>query len=140
MADFEIETKSLNVFAKELDDLQRMFPKEAKQLMRRAGSKARTIVARKARQLVRKKTGNYYKSIRRGRVWVDNSTGEYKVRVYTRSPHGHLIEKGHRIIGKDGSEHGFKEGYHVFDKATREIEQQWEEILEKEFDKIMSKL
>jgi hypothetical protein len=140
MADFDIDTKGLDRFTKELNDLERHFPKQAKQLLARSGSKARTIVSKKARQLVHKRTGNYYKSIKRGKVWVDNSTGEYKVRVYTGAPHGHLIEHGHRIVGKDGSEHGFQEGYHVFEKATREIDRDWTDMLETEFDKIMSKL
>jgi hypothetical protein len=60
--------------------------------------------------------------------------------VFTRAPHGHLIEKGHRIVDKSGKEHGFKEGYHVFDKAAKEIEDQWTGILEKEFDRIVRKL
>jgi hypothetical protein len=140
MGDFDIKMNPLSVFVRELEDLQEHFPKQAKQLMMRSGSKARTIVARKARQLVQKKTGKYLKSIKRGKVWLDEGEGSYKVRVYTRAPHGHLIEHGHRIVGKDGSEHGFKEGYHVFDKATREIEDQWTDIVENEFDKIMSKL
>lgn len=140
MADFDIDTKGLDRFTKELNDLERLFPKQAKQLMLRSGSKARTIVARKARQLVRKVTGNYVKSIKRGKVWIEEGAGSYKVRVYTRAPHGHLIEYGHRIVGKDGREYGFKEGYHVFEKSTTEIESQWTAIVEKEFDKIMSKL
>jgi len=140
MADFDIDMKGLNRFTKELDALERNFPKQAKQLMMRSGSKARTIIARKARQLVKKHTGYYLRSIRRGKVWADNATGEYKVRVYTYAPHAHLIEYGHRVVGKDGSEHGFQHGYRVFEKATREIEKDWDNIIESEFDKIMSKL
>lgn len=140
MADFTIDTKGLDRFKSELDDLKRLFPRYARQLMLRSGTKARAIVSLKARQLVRKNTGNYHTSIKRGMVWQDRGTGEYKVRVYTGVPHGHLIEYGHRIVGKDGSEHGFKPGYHVFEKATKDIESQWTDILEREFDKIMSKL
>lgn len=140
MADFEIEGESLETFIRELANLEEQFPKEAKQLMRKAGTKARTIVSRKARQLVRKKTGNYYRSIKRGKVWTDNSSGEYKVRVYSRSPHGHLLEYGHRIVAHDGTEHGYKEGYHVFERATTEIEKEWTNIVSTEFNRIMDKL
>ncbi|MFH5181149.1 hypothetical protein ACHHV8_00025 [Paenibacillus sp. TAB 01] len=35
---------------------------------------------------------------------------------------------------------GFVRGYHVFDKAEQEIDDQWTEIVEQEFDRIMSKL
>lgn len=140
MSDFSVETKGLDTFHKELDDLQKLFPKEARRLMQRTGTKARTIVVRRARQTVNKVSGRYLKSIKRGKVWVDDSTGEYKVRVYTRAPHGHLIEKGHRIVGIDGSEHGFVQGYHVFDKAAKDIEKQFTDIVEAEFDKIMRNL
>jgi hypothetical protein len=140
MDDVEIDLRELEEFEKELEDLQKLFPRQARQLMGKIGSKARTIVKKKAKLLVRKETGNYLKSIKRGKPWEDKTTGEYKVRVYTRAPHGHLIEKGHRIVGKDGSEHGFKEGSFVFEKAGKEIDKQWEDIARKEFDKITAKL
>jgi hypothetical protein len=140
MADFTIDTKPLDRFNRDLEDLQRFFPKQARQFMLRSGTKAKVIISQKALQLVRKRTGNYHKSIKRGKVWVDGSTSEYKVRVYSGAPHAHLIEYGHRIVDAGGKEHGFQEGYHVFEKAANEIESQWTDILESEFDKIMSKL
>ncbi|NBI31038.1 HK97 gp10 family phage protein [Chengkuizengella marina] len=140
MSDFDIDTKGLDDFKNELNDLVDHFPKEAKKLMRKSGSKARTIIARYARKHVKKKTGNYHKSIRRGKVWKDQTTGSYKVRVYSAAPHAHLIEYGHRIVDKKGQEHGFKEGSHVFEKSTNEVDSKWDEILEKEFDKIFDDL
>jgi tricorn protease-like protein len=140
VGDFRIEGRGLDIFTEELASLQRYFPRAARQLMSKSGSKARVIVARKARQLVPKVTGSYLKSIKRGKVFVDKATGGYKVRVYTGSRHGHLVEYGHRIVGADDTEHGFAEGYHVFEKAGKEIEDEWDEIIEKEFDRIMSTL
>ncbi len=140
MADFDIDYREMNIFTRELEDLQKHFPREARKIMLKSGSKARAIIARTARRLVRKKTGNYFKSIKRGRVWMDEGQGWFKVRVYTRAPHGHLIEYGHRIVGEDGTEYGFKEGYHVFERGHKEVESEWEEIIEKEFDKIMDSL
>lgn len=138
MADFEMEISELEQFTNRLTDQKKQFPKAVKKLMRRSGSRARTIVARKARKRVRKQTGRYHKSIKRGKLWQDQ--GEYKIRVYSRSPYAHLIEYGHRIVGKDGKEHGFKEGNHVFEQAMKEVEQQWTKIVEEEFEKIMQKL
>ncbi|SFB62600.1 Bacteriophage HK97-gp10, putative tail-component [Cohnella sp. OV330] len=140
MPDFEIDDREIDVFSRELAKLQQHYPKEARQIMLRSGTKARAIISRKAKQLVHKVTGNYLRSIKRGKVWIDEGAGWYKVRVYTRSPHGHLIEYGHRIVDKAGNEHGFARGYHVFDKAANEIADQWDEILEREFDRIMDKL
>lgn len=137
---FDVTLTGMDRFTKELDDLERLFPREARRLMLRSGSRARTIVARKARQLVRKVTGNYVKSIKRGKVWKDEKTGEYKVRVYSRANHAHWVEYGHRIVTKAGEERGFAEGFHVFEKATKEIEDEWTGIIEKEFDRIMAKI
>lgn len=142
MADFDLDMRELDDFRRELEDLQEHFPKEAKRLMRLSGNHARKIVLRKAKQSVIEDTGNYFKSIKRGKVWVDDSSGEYKVRTYSRSPHAHLLEYGHRMVGHepDKKELGFVLGFNIFDKASKEINQQWNGILEKEFDKIMSKL
>ncbi|PJH69186.1 hypothetical protein CVR96_27655, partial [Salmonella enterica subsp. enterica serovar Typhimurium] len=72
-------------------------PKESKKVMRKIGSKARTQVARHGRATVDKHTGNYHKSFKRGKPFVDDE-GKTVVRVYNNAPHGHLIEYGHRII------------------------------------------
>lgn len=138
--DVEFDLKELEAFMKDLENLQKDFPRQARQLIMKIGSKARAIVLNKAKELVKKKTGNYFRSIKRGKPWEDNKTGEHKIRVYTRAPHGHLIELGHRIVGKDGSEHGFKPGYFVFDKAGKDIETQFDKIARDEFDKILEKL
>lgn len=142
MADFEIDSRELEEFQRELDALVKRFPNEAKRLMVRSGNHARKIVLRKAKQSVIEDTGEYFSSIKRGKVWVDESTDEYKVRTYSRSPHAHLLEYGHRMVGHepDKKELGFVLGFHIFDKAAKEINQKWNGILEKEFDKIMSKL
>ncbi len=138
--DVELDLRELDDFVNELQSLEKYFPRQARRLIMRIGSKARTIVLKKAKSLVKKKKGNYYKSIKRGKPWKDDGTNEHKIRVYTRANHAHLIEKGHRIVGKDGSEHGFKEGYHVFDEGEKEIERQWDKMARDEFDKILDKI
>jgi len=141
---FEIEHRGLVEFQRNITYLERNFPREAKRMLGRVGNKARTIVRRKARGLVRKHTGNYQKSIKRGKIFEDrNSRGDLTVRVYTSSkiaPHAHLIERGHRIVDKHGNEHGFKQGYFVFDKAKAEIERDFDRIIIDEFDRVLSRL
>jgi len=136
---FDIEMKGMDLFHENLVLLEKEFPNDAKRLLQNVGNKAAVIVRKKARQLVHKVTGNYQKSIKRGKVWKGED-GKYYVRVYSKDPKQFLIEYGHRIIDKKGQEHGFKEGYHVFGKAVDEMDSKFEEILVKEFDKIMNKL
>jgi hypothetical protein len=130
------------VFRENLDMLERDFPKQAKAMLGKVGSKASAITKRKAKQLVKERSGKFRRSIKRGKVWK-GPDGQFYVRVYTSSkiaPHAFLIENGHRIVGKDGSEHGFKEGVHVFEKAVKEMDIQFESILVSEFEKIMNKM
>lgn len=129
---------NLDEFEANLDYLIAEMPKESLRVLRGAGSKARTIYARKARQLVGKHTGNYHKGFKRGKAYETDDG--YRVRVYNNQPHAHLIEDGHRIVGKDGSEHGFKPGYKVMQKAEKEVEKEWNAILEDQIEKIIQKM
>lgn len=140
---FSIETTGLDEFTKNIDMLINTFPVESKKLLRTMGNKAKQITARKAKTLVGKKTGNYYKSIKRGKVFRDPVTGEWTVRVYTSSkiaPHAHLIENGHRIVDENGNETGFVEGKRVFPKTQTEIEADWYKLLDEEMYKLLKKL
>lgn len=136
---FDVKDEGLSEFEKNLETLITQMPKETKMILRKAGSKARTIVARVARGLVKKRTENYQKSWKRGKVWKDDRE-TYKIRIYNNSPHAHLLENGHRIVGKDGSVHGFQPGYKIMDKANKEVEKQWDEIFESEIDKLIDKM
>ncbi|UED78049.1 HK97 gp10 family phage protein [Brevibacillus sp. DP1.3A] len=140
MADFDVDDKDIDTFHRDLDNLAKHFPKEARRLMMRSGNHARKIVLRKAKQSVVEDTGNYFKSIKRGKVWVKGK--EYKVRTYSRSPHAHLLEYGHRMVGPepDKKELGYVLGFNIFDKAGKEINHDWNKILDEELYKILKKL
>lgn len=143
MSDFDVKDVGLNELNKEIEDLITHFPKKSIVLLKKVGNKGRTIVARKGRQLVGTDDStdkkSYHKKWKRGKVWEDSGE-EFKVRIYNNSPHAHLLEDGWIITGKDGSEHGFKEGLKVLEKGVREFENEYDQILEKEFDKILEKL
>lgn len=121
-----------------LNIAQKKLPKETKKVMRKAGSKARTYVARKARSKVKKKTGNYHKKWKRGKAF-ENDKGETVVRVLNSSPHAHLIEDGHILIGKTGEEVGFIRGRKVLDQGMQDFENsgQYEEILSDWLDQML---
>lgn len=121
-----------------LDVAQRRLPKETKKVMRKAGSKARTTVARKARSKVKKRTGNYHKKFKRGKVFV-NQQGETVTRVINSSPHAHLIEDGHIQTDKDGREIGFVRGFKVMDQGMQDFDNsgQYGEILVDWIDELL---
>jgi hypothetical protein len=133
---FDINFSDLEEFHLTLSKLENDFPKEAKQMITKVGNKAKNIVSKKARQIVG--TGRYTKSIKRGKVWDEH--GQLIVRVYSTDPKKFWIENGHRIVDRTGKEHGFKQGYKVFEKSTTEIDGNFKKIVETELDKIFNKL
>lgn len=117
-----MQLNGLNEFQKYLIEIaQKKLPKESPKIMRKIGSKARTAVAKKGRQTVKKKTGLYSKSWKRGKVFIGRNN-EFVVRVYNSSPHAHLIEHGHRQVTEDGREVGFVQGKKPLEKGMREFE------------------
>lgn len=119
MSGFEL--KGLTDFQKDLLTLaQRKLPKEKKKIMRKIGNKARRYVVKKSKASVKKKTGNYQKKWKRGKVF-DGHGGETVVRVINSAPHAHLIENGHRqVVGE--TEVGFIPGKHVLTKGMKEFD------------------
>lgn len=119
-----MELKGLTGFQKDLLEIaQRKLPRETNKIMRKIGSKARTHVARRARQEVKKVTGNYHKRWKRGKVFKGDH-GEIVVRVFNSAPHAHLIEYGHEMVTKDGVklEDKFVKGKKVLDKGMRDFD------------------
>ena len=117
-----MQITGLTDFQKDLLKTSKAMPKELPKIMRKVGSKARTTVAKRARKDVKKLTGNYHKSWKRGKVFIGNE-GAMVVRVYNASPHAHLIEDGHIVKNeKDGPAIGFAPGKRVLEKGMREFD------------------
>lgn len=110
----------LTDFQQDLLNTSKKAHKEIPKVMRKVGSKARTSIAKKSRMLVKKKTGNYHKRWKRGKVFKSND--EFVVRVYNNSSHAHLIEDGHVQKTADGRTVGFTRGKHVLKDGMREFE------------------
>ncbi|MGG2053100.1 HK97 gp10 family phage protein [Lysinibacillus pakistanensis] len=116
-----MQITGLTNFQKDLLKTSKAVPKEMPKIMRKVGTKARSVVAKRARSDVKKLTGNYHKSWKRGKVFIGNE-GAMVVRVYNSSPHAHLIEDGHRQVTKDGQEVGFVRGKRVLEKGMVEFD------------------
>lgn len=133
------EIKELDNFQKKLlKKAQKEFPRETYRFLRKAGSKGRTYIARKARKLVKKKTGNYHKAWKRGKAYKKRD-GSYEVQIRNSAPHAHLIEYGHRQVSKNGTEVGFVKGKHILEKGIKEYESQFLNMLEDWLDEMLEK-
>lgn len=137
MASIVFDVTELDDFARGMQRTAQRFQRQQKAFMRKEGNKLKTKTLRKARALGRK-TGNYLKSIKRGKVYEYD--GAQAVRVYSTAPHAHLIEDGHRMVTHDGREVGFVPGHHVFETAGTEFEAQYlmdiDDFLDKEVRKL----
>ena len=126
----------LSDFQNDLLKVEKNAKKVFREAMRVSGNNAVKHVRKKARSLVKKKTGNYHKSFKRGKVFIDPG-GHFVTRILNKSPHGHLIEDGHRQI-VDGQEVGFVPGKKVMKKAMQEFESSRNDV--EEFSRAIDKL
>ncbi|KAF9118333.1 hypothetical protein BGX30_004651, partial [Mortierella sp. GBA39] len=66
----DFDFSGINAFTGQLLQMAEVqFPKDARRFMQQEGNKLRRVTAAKARQLVKRKTGNYLKGIKRGKVY-----------------------------------------------------------------------
>lgn len=134
--DFDIS--QLTDFEQELINLANdTMPKESKKFLRNEGTKLRKGTLAKAKGKVKKVTGAYFKSIKRGKVY--DYDGSLSIRCYSSAPHGHLIEYGHRIVNKDGEEVAWKDGYYVFEEAEEEFQPTYFSDCETFIDDVLEK-
>lgn len=150
------DIREFEKFAKNLLDIaDKEMPKESKKFLREEGTKLKRKTLAKAKQKVKKNTGKYYESIKRGKVYYYKPTGSNAIRVYSAAPHGHLIEFGHRavsggklsrgkkkgtgyVVQKDGQE-VFVPGKYVFESAQREFTDDFYKDAETFIDEVVVK-
>lgn len=134
-----IEVKGLGNFERKLLQVAtRELPKESLRIVRKMGTRARTMAAKKGRAEVGNVSGTYRRGWKLGKAFKRGSA--YMIYVKNLSPHAHLIEDGHRIVGNDGKEHGFQEGKHVLQNSMKEFEDtEMDQILEKWLDDLLGK-
>lgn len=130
--------EELEMFADKLDSVGRkqMAKAEAK-MMRKAGTKLKRRTLRQIRLAnLRTITGNYKKSIQRGKVWKED--GSMRIRVYSNAPHAHLIEQGHIVYIKNG----YKKvpGREVFIDAQNAFEPDFEDACEDLLDEVIREI
>jgi bacteriophage protein of unknown function (DUF646) len=125
-------------FLNALDLVKKVYPKKVKKFMQKEGNRLRAKTVLTADERVDEKTGNYRKSIKRGKPYVYAGNGADSIRVYSTAPHAHLIEYGHV---QDTSKGEISvPGRLVFDSARKEFESIYETDALKFVDEIAKEL
>ena len=136
MSDVLFDVSELTEYTQDLLDLAKhKMPKETKRFLQKEGNQLRKLTRQTAKRSVKKKTGNYLKGIKRGKVYKYQGM-DLSVRVYG-SAHAHLIEYGHRKVTKSGKEKGFTKGYRVFQRSAKEYEKEFVKNCEDFVDELL---
>lgn len=139
----KLEFEGLDAFEKALvDTITRKYPEEAKAFLHQCGAELmedaekRTPVGTEKKR----KTQRLANRWRLTRAKKSRGQDEVFVEVGNTARHAHLIEDGHRIIGKDGSEHGFQPGVHMLKTAAERMDKSFKPKLDAWLDKVLEEL
>ena len=130
----------LDDFDKELLSLAQDFErgKHAKRFLRKSGTKLKKKTLKLAKLRVKKKTGNLFKGIKRGKPYKYYVDGRMAVRVYGASPHTHLLNNGHRVVAPyTKEEKGFAKGHHFFEDAADDYEEEYYDDVQDFIDELL---
>lgn len=140
MSDDGLDLKELTKFETDLMKFANdTMPKESKKFLRDTGTKLKKVTLSKAKSKVKKDSGDYFKSIKRGKVYKYNGD-ELAIRCYSGDSKAHLLEKGHRQTTKDGIEIGWVDGLHVFEEAEKEFENTYYDEAQKFVNQVIEKI
>lgn len=132
------DIRELEEFSKDLlkaaNDLEK--GKHSKKFLKKEGSKLTKETLSEAKARVKEDTGNLFKGIKRGKPY--KYEGDWNIRTYGSGSHTHLLNNGHRIVDKNGNEHGFKEGEHFFEKAEENFKNEYYNDVEKFIDDLLN--
>lgn len=131
------EVSGLDEMTNALGQVQELYPREIKKFMQSEGTKLKNRTLKTAKSNVKKKIGNYFKGIKRGKYYKYSGNGADSIRVYAGKPahHGHLIEYGHKT-----SNGGRTKAYHIFKTSADAFESNYESDCEKFADEITEPL
>lgn len=95
--------REIKELVKMFSTLENEFPKETDKFLKKAGKEQAEWIKKGYKLKTKKKTGNLLKGVETGKPYVYEGNS-HQIRTYSKAHHAHLIENGHRLIKKDGSE------------------------------------
>ncbi|HEX2986095.1 MAG TPA: HK97 gp10 family phage protein [Caproiciproducens sp.] len=134
-----IEFHGLDEYSTQLEEVRKRYPDAAEAELRKLGNKFKKKVIEKTPE--GKGKNDKYKLKKSYHLSSTKQAGSTLFLEFnSSSPHFHLVERGHRIVDKDGKEHGFKSGVHMVENSSNEFEEEMPEDVEKWLDKFTEEL
>lgn len=122
------------------DTLEREFPKETDKFLKKAGNKQAQWIKKGYRLQTKKRTGNLLKGVKTGKPYIYEGNS-HQIRAYSKAPHAHLIESGHKMLDKYGKEvkHGksFVKGRRVVETNRKAFESEFYKMADEWIDEFL---
>ena len=134
-----LEINGLDVMQKKLKYVATHYPYESELLLKKMGNKFRTSVKHKTPDsgLISKR--KLTKSYRVSKV--QGAGKDLYVELRSTSPHFHLVERGHKIVDKNGKDTGKRvQGKHMVEQTALEYQKEFPKVVEKMVDKLLKGL
>jgi hypothetical protein len=126
-----IEFHGLDEFVEQIAEVRRKYPDAAEAELRKLANLLKKKAIEKTPESANADKKDKYKlkkSYHLSQTKQEGST--LSVEFNSSSPHFHLIERGHKIVGKDGKENGFVPGVHMVQKSSSEVDEETPEHVE----------
>lgn len=135
MSDYEI--RGIKELSNAFNDVVKNYPYEAEKTLQKLGNRFRRAVITKTpvtEEKRRKKLSKSYKTE------IVGYKTDIQLNFWSNAPHFHLVERGHRNVGKNGRVYGFTPGKRMVEKTVQEFESIMPEEAEKFVKKIVRKM
>lgn len=133
-----IEIHGLDEFKDAIAEVKKRYPDRAEAELRKLGNML------KKKSIQRTPSSNEEHKYKLKKSYHLSQTKQVGSTLYAEfwnsSPHFHLIERGHRIVDKNGKVHGFQPGVHMVEKSTEELNNEMPEELRKWLDEVYKEL
>lgn len=133
-----IEIHGLDEFKDAIEKVKKKYPDRAEAELRKLGNMLKKKAIQKTPE---SKSEHKYKLKKSYHLSQTKQVGgTIYIEFWNSSPHFHLIERGHRIVDRNGKSHGFKPGVHMVEKSTEELNEEMPEELEAWLDDVYKEL
>lgn len=133
-----IEFHGLDEYKDAITEVRRKYPDRAEAELRKLGNMLKKKAIQKTPASGEEHKQKLKKSYHVSQTKQAGST--LYIEFWNSSPHFHLIERGHKIAGKNGNQYGFAPGVHMVEQSMGELNEEMPEEIEKWLDEVYKEL